>query len=231
MFFYYFDRYYWILIVPAMIFAMWAQLRVSSTFNRYSKVGSARGLSAAQVCRQILDENGLFAVRVERVSGNLTDHYDPRSNVIRLSDSVYNSTSVAAIGVAAHEAGHAVQYSVGYVPIKIRNSIIPVSKLGSTLSMPILLVGLLFNSGVLVEIGILLFSTMALFQLVTLPVEFNASGRALRTLGDYHILDDEETQMAGKVLKAAALTYVAALLSSAAQLLRLILLYGRRRND
>ena len=231
MFFYYFDRYYWILIVPAMIFAMWAQMRVSSTFNRYSKVGSARGLSAAQVCRQILDENGLFAVRVERVAGNLTDHYDPRSNVIRLSDSVYHSTSVAAIGVAAHEAGHAVQYSVGYVPIKIRNSIIPVSKLGSTLSMPILLVGLLFNSGVLVEIGILLFSTMALFQLVTLPVEFNASGRALRTLGDYHILDDEETQMAGKVLKAAALTYVAALLSSAAQLLRLILLYGRRRND
>ena len=231
MFFYYFDRYYWILIVPAMIFAMWAQMRVSSTFNRYSKVGSARGLSAAQVCRQILDENGLFAIRVERVSGNLTDHYDPRSNVIRLSDSVYNSTSVAAIGVAAHEAGHAVQYSVGYVPIKIRNSIIPVSKLGSTLSMPILLVGLLFNSGVLVEIGILLFSTMALFQLVTLPVEFNASGRALRTLGDYHILDDEETRMAGKVLKAAALTYVAAFLSSAAQLLRLILLYGRRRND
>lgn len=231
MFFYYFDRYYWILIVPAMIFAMWAQMRVSSTFNRYSKVGSARGLSAAQVCRQILDENGLFAVRVERVSGNLTDHYDPRSNVIRLSDSVYNSTSVAAIGVAAHEAGHAVQYSVGYVPIKIRNSIIPVSKLGSTLSMPILLVGLLFNSGVLVEIGILLFSTMALFQLVTLPVEFNASGRALRTLGDYHILDDEEIRMAGKVLKVAALTYVAALLSSAAQLLRLILLYGRRRND
>ena len=231
MFFYYFDRYYWILIVPAMIFAMWAQMRVSSTFNRYSKVGSARGLSASQVCRQILDENGLFAVRVERVSGNLTDHYDPRSNVIRLSDSVYHSTSVAAIGVAAHEAGHAVQYSVGYVPIKIRNSIIPVSKLGSTLSMPILLVGLLFNSGVLVEIGILLFSTMALFQLVTLPVEFNASGRALRTLGDYHILDDEETRMAGKVLKAAALTYVAALLSSAAQLLRLILLYGRRRND
>ncbi len=231
MFFYYFDRYYWILIVPAMIFAMWAQMRVSSTFNRYSKVGSARGLSAAQVCRQILDENGLFAVRVERVSGNLTDHYDPRSNVIRLSDSVYHSTSVAAIGVAAHEAGHAVQYSVGYVPIKIRNSIIPVSKLGSTLSMPILLVGLLFNSGVLVEIGILLFSTMALFQLVTLPVEFNASGRALRTLSDYHILDDEETRMAGKVLKAAALTYVAALLSSAAQLLRLILLYGRRRND
>lgn len=231
MFFYYFDRYYWILIVPAMFFAMWAQMKVSSTYNRYSKVGSARGLSAAQVCRQILDENGLFSVRVERVAGNLTDHYDPKSNVIRLSDSVFYSTSVAAIGVAAHEAGHAVQYAVGYVPIRIRNGVIPISRLGSTLSMPILLVGLLFNSGVLVEVGILLFSTMALFQLVTLPVEFNASVRALRTLGDYHILDDEETRMAGKVLQAAALTYVAALISSIAQLLRLILLYGRRSDD
>jgi Zn-dependent membrane protease YugP len=231
MFFYYFDRYYWILIVPAMFFAMWAQMKVSSTYNRYSKVGSARGLSAAQVCRQILDENGLFSVRVERVAGNLTDHYDPKSNVIRLSDSVFYSTSVAAIGVAAHEAGHAVQYAVGYVPIRIRNGVIPISRLGSTLSMPILLVGLLFNSGVLVEVGILLFSTMALFQLVTLPVEFNASARALRTLGDYHILDDEETRMAGKVLQAAALTYVAALISSIAQLLRLILLYGRRSDD
>lgn len=174
MFFYYFDRYYWILIVPAMFFAMWAQMKVSSTYNRYSKVSSARGLSAAQVCRQILDENGLFSVRVERVAGNLTDHYDPKNNVIRLSDSVFYSTSVAAIGVAAHEAGHAVQYAVGYVPIRIRNGIIPISRLGSTLSMPILLVGLLFNSGVLVEVGILLFSTMALFQLVTLPVEFPA---------------------------------------------------------
>ncbi len=231
MFFYYFDRYYWILIVPAMFFAMWAQMKVSSTYNRYSKVSSARGLSAAQVCRQILDENGLFSVRVERVAGNLTDHYDPKNNVIRLSDSVFYSTSVAAIGVAAHEAGHAVQYAVGYVPIRIRNGIIPISRLGSTLSMPILLVGLLFNSGVLVEVGILLFSTMALFQLVTLPVEFNASARALRTLGDYRILDDDETQMAGKVLKAAALTYVAALISSIAQLLRLILLYGRRNDD
>lgn len=231
MFFYYFDRYYWILIVPAMFFAMWAQMKVSSTYNRYSKVSSARGLSAAQVCRQILDENGLFSVRVERVAGNLTDHYDPKNNVIRLSDSVFYSTSVAAIGVATHEAGHAVQYAVGYVPIRIRNGIIPISRLGSTLSMPILLVGLLFNSGVLVEVGILLFSTMALFQLVTLPVEFNASARALRTLGDYRILDDDETQMAGKVLKAAALTYVAALISSIAQLLRLILLYGRRNDD
>lgn len=231
MFFYYFDRYYWILIVPAMLFAMWAQSRVNSTYNKYSRVMSARGMSAAQICRQILDENGLFHIRVEHIAGKLTDHYDPRANVIRLSDSVYNSSSVAAIGVAAHEAGHAVQYSVGYVPIKIRNAVIPISQLGSSLSMPILLIGLLFNHGFLVQLGILLFATVALFQLVTLPVEFDASARALKTLDNYYILQPEETQMAGKVLKAAALTYVAALVSSLAQLLRLIMLYGRRNDN
>lgn len=232
MFFYYFDRYYWILIVPAMLFAMWAQTRVSSTYKKYSRVISARGMSAAQVCRQILDNNGLYHIRIEHIAGSLTDHYDPKSDVIRLSDSVYNSASVASIGVAAHEAGHAVQHATGYVPIKIRNAIVPVTQIGSSLSMPILLIGLLFNSGVLVEIGILLFATMALFQLVTLPVEFNASARALRTLDEYHILENEENKMAGKVLGAAALTYVAALLSSLAQLLRLILLFGNRsRND
>ncbi len=232
MFFYYFDRYYWILIVPAMLFAMWAQARVSSTYKKYSRVISARGMSAAQVCRQILDNNGLYHIRIEHIAGSLTDHYDPKSDVIRLSDSVYNSASVASIGVAAHEAGHAVQHATGYVPIKIRNAIVPVTQIGSSLSMPILLIGLLFNSGVLVEIGILLFATMALFQLVTLPVEFNASARALRTLDEYHILENEENKMAGKVLGAAALTYVAALLSSLAQLLRLILLFGNRsRND
>lgn len=232
MFFYYFDRYYWILIVPAMLFAMWAQARVSSTYKKYSRIISARGMSAAQVCRQILDNNGLYHIRIEHIAGSLTDHYDPKSDVIRLSDSVYNSASVASIGVAAHEAGHAVQHATGYVPIKIRNAIVPVTQIGSSLSMPILLIGLLFNSGVLVEIGILLFATMALFQLVTLPVEFNASARALRTLDEYHILENEENKMAGKVLGAAALTYVAALLSSLAQLLRLILLFGNRsRND
>ena len=229
--FYYIDPYYWMLIIPAALFALWAQSRVNSTYNRYNCVMSRRGMSAAQICRQILDENGLYNIRIEHISGKLTDHYDPRGQVIRLSDSVYNSTSVAAIGVAAHEAGHAVQYSVGYVPIKIRNAVIPISQIGSSLSMPILLIGLLFNQGVLVQIGIILFSTVAVFQLVTLPVEFNASGRALRTLSGSHILDEEETQMAGKVLKAAALTYVAALISSLAQVLRLILLYGRRNDD
>ena len=216
MFFYYFDRYYWLLIVPALLFAVWAQSRVSSTYRKYSQVASARSMTAAQVCRQILDENGLFAIRIEHIAGNLTDHYDPRANVIRLSDTVYNSTSVAAIGVAAHEAGHAVQYAVGYVPIRVRSAIIPISQFGSSLSIPVLLIGLLFNYGALVELGILLFSTVTLFQLVTLPVEFNASARALSTLEQSYILEPEEVGMAAKVLRAAALTYVAALLSSLA---------------
>lgn len=228
---FYVDRYYWILIIPAAIFALWAQSRVSSTFNKYSRVSSARGMTAATVCRQILNENGLSHIRVEHISGSLTDHYDPRGNVIRLSDSVFQSSSVASIGVAAHEAGHAIQYATGYVPIKIRNAIIPISQFGSKLSMPLLLIGLLFNQGMLIQIGILLFATMALFQLVTLPVEFNASNRALKTLESYNILDGQENAMARKVLSAAALTYVAALISSLAQLLRMVLLYGRRRND
>lgn len=231
MFFYMFDRYYWILIIPAALFAMWAQQRVSSTFKKYSKVRSSRGETAAEVCRQILQENGLRHIKVEQVAGQLTDHYDPGANVIRLSQTVYGSDSVAAIGVAAHEAGHAVQYSQNYFPIKIRNAVIPISKLGSNLSIPILMIGLLFNKGMLVQIGILLFATIALFQLITLPVEFNASSRALHTLEEFGILDGKENNMARKVLSAAALTYVAALLSSLAQLLRLVLLYGRRRDD
>lgn len=229
--FFYVDKYYWILILPAALFAMWAQMRVSGTFNKYSRVASARGYTAAQVCRRILDSNNLGHIRIERVSGNLTDHYDPRGNVIRLSDSVHNSTSVASIGVAAHEAGHAVQYAVGYVPIKIRNAIIPISQFGSSLSMPLILLGFLFNSGIMVQIGIVLFSTVAVFQLVTLPVEFNASSRAIQTLEGSHILEGNEVGMARKVLSAAALTYVAALLTSVAQLLRLILLSSRRRDD
>lgn len=229
--FFYFDRYYWILIIPAALFAMWAQMRVSSTFQKYSRVPSSKGVTAAQVCRQILNDNGLTHIRIERIAGQLTDHYDPRNDVIRLSDSVYNSISVASIGVAAHEAGHAVQYATNYFPIKLRNAIIPISQFGSNLAMPVLLVGLLFNKGILIQIGILLFATMAIFQLVTLPVEFNASGRALHTLEESHILFDEENAMARKVLSAAALTYVAALVSSLAQLLRLVLLFGNRRDD
>ncbi len=229
--FYHFDRYYFILILPAMFFALWAQMRVKTTYHQYNRVMSSTGQSAAQICRQILDRNGLYHIGIERISGELTDHYDPRQNVIRLSDSVFSSCSVAAIGVAAHEAGHAVQYSVGYFPIKLRNAIIPITQFGSSMSMPILLIGLLFNQGAFIKVGIILFATVAVFQLVTLPVEFNASIRALDTLTSSHILREEETQMAGKVLRAAALTYVAALLSSIAQLLRLIMLYGRHSND
>ena len=231
MFFYYFDRYYWILIVPAMIFALWAQSRVSSTYGKYSRVMSARGMSAADVCRKILDENGLYHIRIERVAGNLTDHYDPKDEVIRLSDSVYGSASVAAVGVAAHEAGHAVQHATGYIPIKVRSAIIPITQIGSQLSIPLILMGFLFQFQPLVFAGILFYATAALFQLVTLPVEFNASARAMKVLEQSEMLAGDELTGAGKVLRAAAMTYVAALLTALAQLLRLILIFGGRRRD
>lgn len=228
--YFYIDQYYILLIVPTMLFAFWAQSKVSSTFNKYSRVMSSRGYTAAEVCRQILDRNGLYHVRIERIAGNLTDHFDPTANVVRLSDSVYNSRSVASIGVAAHEVGHAIQYAVGYAPIKIRAAIIPVTNFGSKLSMPLILLGVVLGAYPLVTLGIVLFSLMTLFQLVTLPVELNASRRALHTLDADAILYGEEVKQAKAVLTAAALTYVAALLTSAAQLLRLVLLYGRRNS-
>ena len=228
--YFYVDRYYWILIIPTMLFAFWAQSRVSSTFNKYSRVMSRGGYTAAEICRRILDSNGLYHVRIEHISGNLTDHFDPSTNVVRLSDTVYGSRSVASIGVAAHEVGHAIQYAVGYVPIRIRAAIIPITNFGSKLSMPLILLGFVFQWQPIVNLGIILFSLMTLFQLVTLPVELNASHRALRTLKEDNILYGEEVSQAKNVLTAAALTYVAALLTSAAQLLRLILLYGRRNN-
>ena len=228
--YFYVDRYYWILIIPTMLFAFWAQSRVSSTFNKYSRVMSRGGYTAAEICRRILDSNGLYHVRIEHISGNLTDHFDPSTNVVRLSDTVYGSRSVASIGVAAHEVGHAIQYAVGYVPIRIRAAIIPITNFGSKLSMPLILLGFVFQWQPIVNLGIILFSLMTLFQLVTLPVELNASHRALRTLKEDNILYGEEVSQAKNVLTAAALTYVAALLTSAAQLLRLILLYGKRNN-
>lgn len=228
--YFYVDRYYWILIIPTMLFAFWAQSRVSSTFNKYSRVMSRGGYTAAEICRRILDSNGLYHVRIEHISGNLTDHFDPSTNVVRLSDTVYGSRSVASIGVAAHEVGHAIQYAVGYAPIRIRAAIIPITNFGSKLSMPLILLGFVFQWQPIVNLGIILFSLMTLFQLVTLPVELNASHRALRTLKEDNILYGEEVSQAKNVLTAAALTYVAALLTSAAQLLRLILLYGRRNN-
>lgn len=220
---------YGLLIIGFLICAI-ASWNVSATFKRYQKIGNRRGITAAQVARQILDDNGLQFVAVERVSGSLTDHYDPRANVVRLSDSVYDSASVAAIGVAAHECGHAVQHATEYTPIKIRQAIIPVTQFGSYAWYFVLILGLILSLRPLVYAGILLFSLIVLFQFVTLPVEFNASSRALKTLDAYHILEQDELSSARKVLTAAAMTYVASLVSSILQLIRLLGLVNRRRD-
>lgn len=219
-----------ILILPAVILSLWAQSNVNSNFKKYSQVYSRIGLTAAEVTRRILDLNGLTNVRIERIAGNLTDNFNPKDNVIRLSDSTYQSTSVAAIGVAAHEAGHAVQYAKGYAPIKVRNSIVPAVNACSVLSLPIVIIGMIFAYPTITHIGIILFSATVLFQLITLPVEFNASRRALETLENERILESDELVGARNVLKAAALTYIVAALASALSLLRLILISnGRRR--
>ncbi|WP_040197536.1 zinc metallopeptidase [Candidatus Soleaferrea massiliensis] len=227
---FYLDIYYIVLIIPAMILALYAQFRVKSTFHRYQTVYSSRGMTGADVAQKILADNGLHHVRIERTAGNLTDHYDPRHQVLRLSETVYDSTSVAAAGVAAHEVGHAIQHANSYLPLKFRNAIIPVTNIGSTLSFPLIIAGIIFSYSPLIYIGIVLFALVALFQLITLPVEFNASSRALRTLEMDDILAGSELTGAKKVLRAAALTYVAALITSLAQLLRLILLFGNNRN-
>lgn len=222
-----------IIMIPALIFALWAQFKVKSTFERFSRVSNSRGLTASQVARQILDDNGLYNVKIERISGHLSDHFDPRTNVVRLSDSVYGSSSVASIGVAAHEVGHAIQYATNYKPIKVRSSLVPVTNIGSTLGIWLVIIGM-FISTTLAVVGVVLFATVVLFQLVTLPVEFNASSRALATLESQNILYGDELVGAKKVLSAAAMTYVAALVSSLATLLRLvinIMLSSRRRDD
>lgn len=227
----YLDPLYIILVIPAVIIAAIAQANVSGTFSKYSKVRTARGYTGAEAARTILDANGLYNVRVERVAGNLSDHFDPRQNVIRLSQGVYDNATVAAVGVAAHESGHAVQYATGYAPIKLRNAIVPITQFGSSLSIPVLLLGFFMGLQPLVYAGIILFSAMVVFQLVTLPVEFNASSRALAIIEEQELLGSEELRGAKKVLGAAALTYVAALLVSLMQLLRIILRFGGRRRD
>lgn len=229
--FYGFDSYYFILVLPAIAFAMWAQAKVNGTFNRYSKMASRRGTTGEEIAQAVLRANGVSGVAVEHIAGNLTDHYDPKTNVIRLSDSVYNSNSVAAIGVAAHEAGHAVQHAQGYMPIKIRQAIIPLTQIGSSLSMPMILIGLLFSNSVFINVGIVFFGFATLFQLVTLPVEFNASKRAMYALDQGGLLLPDEVDGAKKTLTAAALTYVAALAVSLAQFLRLIMIFGNRDRD
>ncbi len=227
----YFDIWYFVLVIPALLFGMWAQSKVNSTFQQYSNTRNLRGLTGAEAARRILDQNGLYHVKVDRVAGNLTDNFDPRTNVVHLSDTVYGSTSVAAIGVAAHETGHAVQHAEGYGPLKLRSAIIPITQIGSTISPFLIILGVLLSWQPLIEVGILLFASVAVFQLVTLPVEYNASRRALATLDGTAMLTADEVAGAARVLDAAALTYVAALVSTMAQLLRLVLLYGRRRND
>lgn len=225
------DRYYILLVIPAMLVAFWAQMRVKSAFAQYSQVAVFSGLTGAQAARRILDANGLSNVRIEMVPGSLSDHYDPSAGVVRLSQDVYAKSTVAAVGVAAHETGHAIQHAVGYAPLTLRNAIIPLTNIGSGLSIPLVLIGFFMGLQPLVTLGILLFSLVTVFQLITLPVEFNASRRALQTLENYNMVTEQEQEGVQRVLSAAALTYVAALLVSVANLLRLILLFGGRRDD
>lgn len=225
------DIYYALLVVPAFLLALWAQIKVKGTYKKMSAVPNSRGLTGAQAASRVLYEHGVTNVQIEHVSGTLTDHYDPRANVIRLSAGVFDSTSVAAVGIACHEAGHAVQYAENYTPIRVRNAILPVCNVGSKIGLPLAIVGLVIGSMVgrwLFWAGILLYGLVALFQLVTLPVEFNASRRALQTIESTGMLAGEEYKGARKVLTAAALTYVAALAVSLANLLRLILRNTRR---
>lgn len=232
----YMDWTYVILVLPALLLSMLASANVNGTFNKFSTVTSARRISGAEAAERVLRANGVHDVRIEHIAGNLSDHFDPKTNVIRLSDSVFNSTSIAAVGVACHEAGHAVQYASDYGPVKLRTAIVPVTSFGAKLCVPLILAGLLLSSYApqlfaLVYVGIACFGLSTVFQLITLPVEFNASNRAMKAIAQSDILDEEEMQGAKKVLRAAALTYVAALAVSLTQLLRFILLYGGRRRN
>ena len=227
----YYDFSYFIFMIPCLILSIYCSAKVNSTFNKYSKVANKRGITGAQAAQNVLSANGVTGVRIEQVAGNLTDHFDPRTNVIRLSESVYNSSSVAAVGVAAHEAGHAVQHAQGYVPNKIRSAVVPVANIGSRLSWILIFIGLLLpvQYSFVVTLGIVFFSFSVIFTLITLPVEFNASKRALATIQSTNLLYDDEYKGARKTLSAAAMTYVAAAATSVAQLLRLLLLANRRR--
>ncbi len=228
---YYYDAnlYYFILVMPMVIFSLVASVKVKSAFNKYSKVFSQRGLTGAQAAEEVLKFYGITNVAIQHVAGELTDHYDPKANVIRLSDKVYNSTSVASIGVACHEAGHAAQYAEGYSPVKVRSVIYPACSIGSKVGFPLAFLGLVFSFDFLVTLGIALFGLAVLFQVLTLPVEFNASRRAIKVIDEIGVLRDDEISGAKKVLTAAALTYVASLAVSVANLLRLILLSNRNR--
>ena len=232
-FYYYFDPTYILVIIGAVI-CLLASARVKSTFRKYNRVRSMSGMTGAQAAERILQAAGIYDVSVQHISGELTDHYDPRNKVLRLSDSTYASPSVAAVGVAAHECGHAIQHQKSYSPLSIRSAIVPVANFGSAIAWPLIIIGMFITSNtgtLLINIGILCFSLAVLFQLVTLPVEFNASSRAIRILGDTGILDSQELKSTRKVLGAAALTYVAGAAAAILQLLRLLLLFGGRNDD
>lgn len=231
MFGYYFDWTY-LLVLAGAVLSLLASAKVQSTFNKYAKVRSMTGMTGAQAAERILHYNGIYDVQIQRVSGNLTDHYNPTKKVLSLSDSTYASASVAAVGVAAHECGHAIQHNVGYGPLKLRSSLVPAANIGSKLGIPLILLGVFLSyNSVLIQIGIWVFALAVLFQVVTLPVEFNASSRAVEALDSMGILAGQEVSQCRKVLSAAALTYVAAAASAILQLLRLIILFGNRRRD
>ena len=225
------DYWYVVLVLPAIILALVVQIKMSSTYSKYSKVYNRSGVTAEEAARRILNANGLYDVAIERVSGNLTDHYDPRTNTVRLSDSVYGSNSIAAVGVAAHEVGHAIQHARDYFPMKVRSAIIPATNLGAGISPFLIIIGFIFMSDPLIIAGIVLYSLTAVFQLVTLPVEFNASRRALSTLDNYGILERDELPQVRKVLGSAAMTYVASLLVSLMYVLRLVMILGGGRRN
>ncbi len=234
----FFDWTYVVLVLPAIFLSLWASANVNSTFKRYSSQFSRRHITGAQAAEQVLRANGIYDVSVQHIAGNLTDHFDPKNKVIRLSDNVYNSTSTAAIGVACHEAGHAVQHQVGYAPLKLSMAVIPVTNIGSKLAMPLILLGLVLSAFgyyfyELVYVGIACFGLSLVFQVITLPVEFNASSRAVQAIEQSGILVEDEMTGAKRTLRAAALTYVAATAVSLAQLLRLLILFGgnNRRRD
>lgn len=228
--YFFMDYYYIILVIPAMILAAWAQFKVKSTYNKFSKVSNNKGITGAYAAQAVLTHYGITDVRIEQVSGKLTDHYDPKAKVIRLSQGVYGSTTIAAVGIACHEAGHAAQHAQNYAPIKIRNSLVPVCNIGSTLGIPLAILGYFLGFEPLISIGLLLYAAIALFQVVTLPVELNASKRAMKVIDETGLLYDDEQGGAKKVLTAAAMTYIASMLVAIANLLRLILRFSNRRN-
>ena len=220
-----------IILIPGLLLAMYAQAKVSSTYNRYKKVTSHSGYTGAQFARKMLNDNGLYDVTITQISGRMSDHYDPRANQVRLSAEVYNGTSIASLGIAAHEVGHAVQHATNYFPLTVRNLVVPVTNFSSSIYMLFIYLGIIMNSFSMIQFGIMLFAVIVIFQVITLPVEFNASRRAIATLGGDGVLDAEELSGAKRVLGAAAMTYVAAMVTAVLQLLQLLMVFGGHNDD